>query len=238
MKTNATEFTGFPAGKTHLTPIPGPFFTEILPQIDDLDELKVCLYAIWRLDQQEGSLRFLRRSDIALDRRFMDGLSPDATRTEACLDDALARAVARKVLLVANAKTSSGNEAVYFLNSARGRASVKSLQNGEWDPSETAQAPVSLDVEKPNIFRLYEENIGPLSPMIADALRDAEQEYPVDWIDEAVRIAALNNVRRWRYVEAILRSWKEEGKHDTHRGDASQDRRKYSEGKFARFFEH
>jgi DNA replication protein len=238
MKTKENAFAGFPAGKTHLTPVPAHFFTELLPQIDDLGELKICLYAIWRLDQQEGNLRFLRRSDIAADKRFVDGLSPDAGQAETCLDDALARAVARKVLLAAKAEGQAGSEMIYFLNSARGRASIQALQNGDWDPANAAQAPISLEVETPNIFRLYEENIGPLSPMIADALRDAEQEYPADWIDEAVRIAALNNVRRWRYVEAILRSWKEEGKHDSHRGDASQDRRKYSEGKFARFFEH
>ena len=64
---------------------------------------------------------------------------------------------------------------------------------------------MALDVERPNIFRLYEENIGPLTPLIAEMLRDAEKTYPADWIEEAFKIAVENNVRRWRYIEAILR---------------------------------
>jgi hypothetical protein len=45
-------------------------------------------------------------------------------------------------------------------------------------------------------------------------------------------------VRRWRYVEAILRSWQEEGRDDPNRGDSPKDRRRYVEGKYADFIEH
>ncbi len=98
--------------------------------------------------------------------------------------------------------------------------------------------PVALDLERPNIFRLYEENIGPLTPLIADTLREAEQTYPTDWIEEAIRKAVLNNARHWRYVEAILRNWKEKGRDDTDRRDSEKDRRRYIEGEFADFIEH
>ena len=47
--------------------------------------------------------------------------------------------------------------------------------------------------------------------MIADTLREAEKIYPPEWVEEAMKIAVQNNIRRWRYVEAILKSWKEEG---------------------------
>jgi DnaD/phage-associated family protein len=93
-------------------------------------------------------------------------------------------------------------------------------------------------VDGPNIYRLYEENIGPLTPLVADMLREAEQTYQSDWIEEAIRIAVQNNVRRWKYVEAILRSWKEEGRDGANRRDAEKDRRRYIEGEFADYIEH
>ena len=74
--------------------------------------------------------------------------------------------------------------------------------------------------KRPNIFVLYEQNIGLLQPIIADELKDAESNYPQDWIEDAFRIAAENNVRSWRYVRAILQRWAAEGK-DSGRGGKS-----------------
>ena len=50
-------------------------------------------------------------------------------------------------------------------------------------------------MERPNIFTLYEQNIGLLTPLIADQLRDMEKSYPPDWIDEAFTIAVGRNKR-------------------------------------------
>ena len=79
-----------------------------------------------------------------------------------------------------------------------------------------------MQSDRPNIFSLYEANIGPLTPMIADLLQEAEQTYPVYWIEQAMKIAVENNVRRWRYVEAILASWKERGRDEKDRRDAQE----------------
>ncbi len=73
--------------------------------------------------------------------------------------------------------------------------------------------PVSLLVERPNIFVLYEQNIGALTPMIADELRDAEQTI-LDGSKMRSKIAVENNVRRWRYVVAILERWRQEGRQE------------------------
>ena len=35
---------------------------------------------------------------------------------------------------------------------------------------------------KPNIFSLYEANIGIITPLIAEELKDAELQYPEAWI--------------------------------------------------------
>ena len=61
--------------------------------------------------------------------------------------------------------------------------------------------------DKPNIFSLYEDNIGSLAPILAEEMKEAEERYPWEWIREAFRIAAVENKRNWRYVAGILRRW-------------------------------
>lgn len=229
-------FMGFSTGKTRTTPLPEAFFAELLPQIDHLGELKVTLYTFWFLNQQEGHFRFITRGDFSNDHQFMVGLARDEPNSAAILADALERAVQRGTLL--KVASTGSDEELYFVNTPRGRAAVESLARGEWTPELSGRPQPELALERPNVFRLYEENIGPLTPMIADVLREAEKIYPGDWIEEAVRIAVMNNVRRWRYIEAILRSWNERGRDGTDRRDLEQSRRKYLEGEFAEFIQH
>lgn len=61
------------------------------------------------------------------------------------------------------------------------------------------------------LFRLYEREIGVLTPLIAEALRQAVAEYPPEWFGAAFAEAASRNARSWKYVDAILRRWKCEG---------------------------
>jgi DNA replication protein len=225
-------FSGFPAGKTRLTPIPAQFFAELLPEIDHLGELKVILYAFWALDRQEESVRYLTLADFSGDERFLQGLAG------ADLADALERAVQRGVLLRALPRGGAAQDALFFLNSPRGRAALKAVEQGSWEPSARSQPVATLEAERPNIFRLYEQNIGPLTPLIAETLQDAERTYPADWIEEAFKLAVERNKRRWNYIQAILKSWQEEGRDQTDRRDTSQNRRKYVEGKFSDFIEH
>ena len=156
------------------------------------------------------------------------------------LEDALERAVQRGTLLRVSADTEEGKlgEVFYFLNSPRGRAAVQAVQRGEWSPGEQPREGLTLEVERPNIFRLYEQNIGPLTPLIAEMLQEAEQPYPPAWIEEAFKIAVEKNVRRWKYIEAILKSWQEEGRDETDRRNTAKDRSRYIEGEFADFIEH
>jgi len=225
-------FSGFPAGKTRLTPVPAQFFAELLPEIDHLGELKVALYAFWALDRQEEAVRYLTRADFLADERFALGLAPYD------LDDALERAVQRGILLRALPSGGSAAEGVYFLNSPRGRAALKAAEQGKWAPPERGQPAATLEAERPNIFRLYEQNIGPLTPLIAETLQDAERTYAADWIEEAFKMAVERNKRRWNYIQAILKSWQEEGRDQTDRRHAAKDRRRYVEGEFADFIEH
>ena len=93
--------------------------------------------------------------------------------------------------------------------------------------------------EAPNIYKLYEENIGALTPLIADELKDMEMEFPARWIKEAMRIAVQKEARHLRFIRAVLERWRKEGKTD---GDArrqdEENSEKYITGKYADFIEH
>ncbi len=203
-------FPGFTSSET-FTSVPDSLF-RLLGEIDDLDELKVTLYVLWRIEHMEGAFRHICRSEIAEDDGFMRGMSADG------LDSGLEKAVQRgTLLLVAN---ESGG--FYFLNSPRGRASAEALAKGDW---RAAAAPSAPPRDKPNVFKLYEENIGPLTPLIADALKDAEQLYSPEWMADAIEQSAKLNKRNWKYIEAILRRWKEEGRAEKqNRRDAETSR--------------
>jgi DnaD/phage-associated family protein len=235
MKKNDT-FAGFPEGKVPLTPIPNRFFKELLPAIDDLDEFKITLYAFWALNQKEGRFRYLSMEEMADDPLLMEGLKADNRTPLEALTAALERAVARGTFLKVNVDFEQGEDSFFFLNSAKGRAAIDSIESGDWQPSGDPSTPISLAYERPNIYTLYEQNIGPLTPMIAEQLREAEKEYPADWIEEAIRIAVTNNVRKWRYIEAILMDWHNRGKDERKdRGDTEKARRRYIEGDFAEY---
>jgi len=229
-------FQGFPEGKSQIIPLPLAFFRQLLPQIDHLGELKLTVYVFWRLEQIEGAFRFLRQADFLQDEAFIQGLGCP-------LEEALQRAVRRGALLEAQLDTQAGPDRLYFLNSPKGRAALRAIQSGQWHPPGAGAPPAAPPSQPANIFRLYEENIGPLTPLIAEALGEAEDTYPAGWIEDAMRIAVERNKRTWRYVAAILERWQREGRHDKKetpkdRSDAAEARRKYIEGEFSDHIEH
>lgn len=233
-----TSFRGFPDGKISLTPIPEPFFSELLPEIDHLGELKVSLYVFWRLNRMEGNFRCLLLSDLTADKRLMQALGQNPDEAEQRLEEAIRRAVTRGTLLEVSLVLRERPEPVYFLNSPKGRAAVEAIRQGKWRPSSDPQVPIELSPERPNIFRLYEDHIGPLTPLLSEALNEAQDLYPEEWIEDAFRIAVEYNKRSWRYIEAILRRWQEGGRDEQNRGDSQKDRRRYIEGDYADFVEH
>jgi DNA replication protein len=222
-----SKFQGFTDSET-FAQIPDSFFRHLLTEIDDLDELKVTQYALWRIGKMEGRFHFLRGQDF----------TACVPNPEAALEKAVKRGSLLEALPPAPGQApDEKGPALYFLNSPRGRAAAASLAQGRWQPDAAGSNPPPP--ERPNSFKLYEENIGPLTPLIADALQDAEKTYKPEWVAQALETAVKNNKRNWKYVEAILRRWKEEGhakKQD--RRDAQEDGRRYAEGEYADFIEH
>lgn len=231
-------FAGFPAGKQPYTPVPDLFFSELLPEIDHLGELKVTLHVFWLLTQRKTERPYVSGEELAADHRLLDGLVTPGLPAEEALRDALDRSVARRTLLRVTTGEGADRHDWYFVNSEKGRRAVDDLLAGKWTPAEAGQQ-VRLQTHRPNIFVLYEQNIGPLTPLLAEELMEAEDNYPASWIKDAFREAVELNKRSWRYIQRILERWAAEGKPDetSRRGD-ERDRRRFIEGEYADYIEH
>ncbi len=212
-----TIFNGFTSSET-FTQVPDSLI-RLMNEIDDLAELKVTLYAIWWIEHLEGSVHAIRENNFETE---LLGLNLMQIR------EGLGKAIKRQTLL----KSENDVEAFYFLNSPRGRLAVEGFAKGQW----SSLSKTSLTI-KSNIFKLYEENIGAITPLISDMLIEAEKEYPNTWFEEAFEIAVSRNIRNWKYIDAILRRWKEKGKDerkDTQ--DSIKDAKRYNENEFSEYF--
>jgi len=214
-------FPGFPQDDEPTATVPERFFTDLLPLIDHLAELKVTAYALWQLSRQTAKYPCLRRSDFLADRVFMQGLSVSPHQAETILDDALERAVARGTLRHAQVADPQTAEQLYFANSPRSREAIAQLARGEWQP--VGQPGATVTPTRPTVFSLYEQNIGPLTPLVAEELREALSTYPAEWLEEAIRIAVKNNARKLKYILAVLARMRTEGRHDRKEGDETEN---------------
>ena len=211
-------FSGFPDGKVETVTLPALVFSDLILQIDDLDELKVTLLVLVRLTRLRADVApWVSFDELVKDAEIQAALGE--RNFEARLESALERAVARGTLLTADRadeEASAGRR--YFANSPKGRAAVAAIRRG----ATPVRAPAAET--RVNIFTLYEENIGPLTSLISEDLMEAEETYPADWIEEAVREAVRLNKRSWKYIHAILERWQTEGKDEVDRRPNRRDR--------------
>ena len=210
-------FSGFPTGKVEVTPLPNLFFSELVPAIDDLAELKVTLHIFWLLAHSKNMS--VRGNELRADRTLAQSLKVNDAKPEQELERALARAVERGTLLYLD----SADDNLYFLNTERGRRAFEKMESEHAPRSNLAPEPVTAD-ERPNIFVLYEKSLGLLlTPSIADTLKEMEQEYPADWIADALKETAIRGKKDLRYTQKILMRWKTEGR------DATKKKSRYDD---------
>ncbi len=221
-KTNpgSTPFRGFPSGAPAV-PLPAALFNTVIPQIDDVAELVVTLYAAAAIQRLRRYPRLLDFTTLRADRPLVDAL--DRLLPHDDLDTALRRgldaAVAHGTLLRLDRPEPDGQSGSdgdvrtwLTLNADADRQALERVRRGDL----TLPPPVATPEPQPrgprNVFALYEQTIGPITPQIAEALTEAEALYPTEWISDAFREAAELNKRSWRYVQRILERWHDEGR--------------------------
>jgi DNA replication protein len=207
------RFAGFPTG-ARATAVPSQFFSELLPLIEDDAELRVTLYVIYALGRRKGYPRFVTLNELQAEAPLLAALAEGGDAAPlARLQAGLDAASQRGSLLSIDVEHDARVEKLFLLNTPSDRRAVAQLQDGRIDLGR-ALPPVRVapTLQRGNVFQLYEENVGPLTPLVAEELREAEQLYPYEWLEEALREAALQNKRSWRYAAAILQRWATEGR--------------------------
>ncbi len=228
------QFSGFPA-RMEFTPVPNLVFSALLPQITDIAELKTTLFVLATLYRKRGYPRLVTYSELLANSSLVSSLREASRPPDEVLRQALKMAVERGTLIRIELERDGNTEDAYLMNSETNRQVAGKIQSGELKLSGVkAAAPSHAGTEaQPDIFTLYEQNIGMLTPMIADELREAEKLYPEVWIRDAIKEATNQNKRKWSYISAILERWASEGKGDgTYRRDSETDPDKYIKGKY------
>ena len=185
-------------------------------------ELKSTLRFLWMVAQQKGQPRMVGASALTEDPVLLAALG-SVEEVQRGLD----LAVERGTLL---ATAGLDGERAYLLHTpANERVAEARGIAAEGRGTQPAAGPPA---ERPNIFELYEENIGMITPLLADELRDAEGVYPASWIEDAVKEAVESNRRSWKYVARILERWAAEGRSD--HGELGSDSQTVSAAEYVR----
>lgn len=199
-------FSGFPDGELKMSALPEMFYTGLLPLIDDLLELKVtvaCFRLCW---QKSGLLRWTTSAELTRD--------PALSDVSEQIGNGVLLAVRRGSIIEAIDRLGLR---YFFPNSELGQAAAAAIKRGEKIES------IPQIAGRPNIFVLYEQNIGALTPLMVEQLEDASKEFPPEWIEYAFSEAVKQNARSWAYVKKILDNWARGAKRETTGRDVAAD---------------
>lgn len=229
-------FTGFTTDK--LIGLPPELFSEVIPLITQPSELKVTLHIFYRMSRMRGAApRRVSWDELAADRTLRRGLrSVSKVRApEELLAEGLEAAVKRTTLLHVVLPGDGRSVNWYVINTGAnrlwaeeaGRAGVALAVNG------------TLPDDRPPLIALYEQNIGLITPLLLDELREAEDQYPTHWIEDAIREAVRANARSWRYIRKVLERWAANGREQSHAPNRTErpiDVDKYTNGTYGDLF--
>jgi DNA replication protein len=229
-------FGGFQLTAEPGVTIPLGFFKDVLPQLSDVAEIHTTL-AFFRLTGEAGGFEHPVAEEVVV----RDSYLRKALRVEGSPNEpdrrigiGLDLAVGRGTLLRVVATYRGERRVWYYVNTVANQAQVVAMGRGATvapaDLWRDGEAPV-VQPERPTVFRLYEQNIGLLTPLIAERLVDALETYPPEWIEDAIAEAVSYNRRSWRYINRILENWSvtgrgeatEGGRHETHRRSATSN---------------
>lgn len=192
--------------------MPESFFTGVVPGVQDLAELKAASYVMYVVARRSAGTR-PNSSGVGYEELKAAVRRLSAGFDEGMLQRALDAAVQHGAILRSTANKGGVREHVY---------SVPAVVYGSHQSATV------------NVFALYEQNIGMITPMIAEELKEAEKLYPAQWLEDAFKEAVALNKRSWRYIARILERWASEGKDSgEHKRDVEKDGPdKYVKGRY------
>ncbi len=195
--------------KTKYLGLPVTIFSEIIEKIENITDFKILLRLIYLTQTKKGKFQFCTIDELLADRILMRTLQktyPQSDKKE-IIEKSFNQLI--KLELIIKISQKSDDEKAYFLNTKFNRSVVNKFSNHSMEKLD----PWEGDEFVSNIFALYEQNISTLTPIIAEKLREAEENYPPDWIHEAFTEAVKNNKRNWAYISSILTKWNIQGKY-------------------------
>ena len=154
-------FAGFPSGRNPLVPVPEVFFTTVLPEIEDPNELKITMYLFATLFQKKGQPRCVSDRELQADVVLRRALRRrgDPRPPEEKLRLGLDLAVRRGTLLRVRVRVDGEVVAWYFFNTERNRRAVERLLQGELAPTRLLElegngadgSMPTIEIERPRV---------------------------------------------------------------------------------------
>ena len=132
----------------------------------------------------------------------------------------------------------SKNSKCHFANS-KNALSVSDSESDSVAVVDTATTAVNshTDSDLAEIVQHFQEVIGIFPRSALDKLQRWREVYPVEIIRAAIDEAAENNVRKWRYVDGVLKGWQADGVRTLGDVEARREARKKPEQPQERKFE-
>ena len=225
---------GFPLPDDFATTrVPNAVLGRVMSTIEDSDEIKLILRALWLLDHQRGYPRYITHDDLRRDR-----VLSVAIPNQSDFDRTLKSAIERGIFVEASI---NNNICLMFNTESARRASIEvssttdnlNKDNDGWETPSASTSPADA-------FRAYEENIGILSPMIRQSILATLEDFTDEDITRAIRIAVENESRSWSFVAGVLRRWARDGiPHERTDGTArgESDRERISQAELRRYLD-
>ena len=220
------EFQGFP-GIGKATALPNLFFAAVLPRLETPGALLAFLWVSRLAQERPAGERFASAEDIWAQPAARASFEAIGGGRQG-LDGGLAECLALGALLAVELADERGAvEVVHCVHDPASKRWIEQAQAGRVASLGSTRAMlIEAPENRPGVFTLYEELIGTITPSVADRLVEAEADYSWDLLRAAFMEARSRNIRNWRYIEAMLKNWKREGREDEAAGSDSFESRK------------
>ncbi len=155
---------------TLYTPVPSPLLGELLREVQSVEELKCTLRVVGMVHQRRSRGSAVSVAELMADPVLTEALANQPGGARDATMRGVAEAVARGTLLRSGDGDAQSSEALLFVNDEPGRRALSQTAQGglaRYAVEDVPAAGAATD-SRPNIFALYEENIGSLTPLLED----------------------------------------------------------------------